>query len=70
MPSAYEIKVKAAALDGLKANTQKVRARIGSSKIGERLQRIDANEAGALANELLALLDSIDAVVGRARAVD
>lgn len=69
MPSNYEIKVKAPALDGLKANVQKVRTRLGT-RIGDRLQRMDPSEANLLANELLALLDSIDAVVGRAKAVD
>lgn len=70
MPTAYEIKVKAAALDGLKANQQKVRARLGNAKIGDRLRTLSEADAGALANELLALLDSIDSVVGRAKAVD
>ncbi|MCO5167757.1 MAG: hypothetical protein M9894_15525 [Planctomycetes bacterium] len=70
MPSAYEIKLKAAALDALKASREKVRTRLGSAQIGERLQRLSADDAGKLANDLLALLDAVDAVVGRAKAVD
>jgi hypothetical protein len=70
MPTAYEIKVKAATLDALKANRDKVRARLGNNRIGEKLQRLDTASADALANELLSLLDAIESVVGRARAVD
>lgn len=70
MPSAYEIKLKAAALDSLKASREKVRARLGNAKIGDRLQSLSAADAGALANELLSLLDAVDAVIGRAKAVD
>lgn len=70
MPSAYEIKLKAAALDALKASREKVRARLGSAKIGDRLQGLSPADAGALANELLSLLDAVDAVVGRAKPVD
>lgn len=70
MPSAYEIKLKAAALDALKASREQVRARLGNAKIGDRLQNLSAAESGALANELLSLLDAVDAVIGRARALD
>lgn len=70
MPAGYEIRLKAPALDALKASREKVRTRIGTAKIGERLQRLSAEDAGALANELLTLLDAIDAVVSRAKPVD
>lgn len=70
MPSAYEIKVKAPALEALKANRERVRARLGSAKIGDKLQGLNAADAGALANELLSLLDAVDQLIGRAKAVD
>lgn len=70
MPSAYEIKVKASALDSLRAAREKVRARIGTAQIGERLQKLSPADAGALANELLTLLDAIEAVASRAKALD
>lgn len=70
MPSAYEIRLKAAALDALKASREKVRARLGNQQIGDRLQRLSEADAGALANELLELLDAVDSVVSRAKAVD
>ncbi len=70
MPSAYEIKVKASTLDALRVAREKVRVRIGTAQIGERLQRLSPADAGALANELLTLLDAIEAVASRAKALD
>lgn len=70
MPSAYEIKVKAATLESLRVAREKVRVRIGTAQIGERLQKLSPADAGALANELLTLLDAIEAVASRAKAVD
>jgi hypothetical protein len=70
MPSAYEIKVKAPALDAVKASVVRVRARLGSAKIGDRLKGLSVADADALANELLTLLDAVDQVIGRAKALD
>jgi hypothetical protein len=70
MPSAYEIKVKAATLDALRASRERVRGRLGSAKISEKLQGLGAEEAGALANDLLALMDAIESLVSRAKPVD
>ena len=44
--------------------------RIGTTQIGERLQKLSPADAGALANELLTLLDAIEAVASRAKALD
>jgi hypothetical protein len=70
MPSEYQIKVKAPALDALKAAREKVRVRIGTSRIGENLVKLTPTDAQALGNELLALLDAIEAVTSRAKALD
>ena len=70
MPSAYEIKVKAPAFDALKAAREKVRVRIGTARIGENLMKLTPTDAQALGNDLLALLDAIEAVAGRAKPVD
>jgi hypothetical protein len=70
MPSAYEIKVKASTLETLRVAREKVRVRIGTAQIGERLQKLSPADAGALANELLTLLDAIEAVASRAKALD
>lgn len=70
MAAGYEIRLKAPTLDALKAARETVRTRIGSAKIGDRLQKLSAADADSLAKELLALLDAIDAVVTKAKPVD
>ena len=70
MASTYELRVKAAALENLKDARDRLRERIGTSQVGARLTNLSPADAGELANALLAYLDSVDAVVGRARAVD
>lgn len=70
MPRAYEIRLKAAALDNLKACREKVRSLIGTSQVGDRLTHLSPAQAGDLANALLELLDAVDRVVGRAKAAD
>lgn len=69
-PRLYQIQLKPAALDSLRAARERVRTRLGTSQVTERLAGLSADQAGQLANDLLALLDAIDGVVAKARAVD
>lgn len=69
MPS-YEIKLKDVALEGLRGARQRVLDRLGKAKIADALTRLDEARAGALANDLLALLDAVDQVVAKAKRVD
>jgi hypothetical protein len=64
----YEIRLKAGALDTLKDTRDQIRSRLGSRNVGGALESLTPEDAGALANDLLALLDAIDSVVGRAKA--
>lgn len=66
----FEIKLKDAALEGLRGARQKVLDRLGKAKIADALTRLDEARAGALANDLLALLDAVDQVVAKAKRVD
>lgn len=59
--------VKGSSLAALKEARERLRARLGSQRIGEALAGLSPEEAGDLANDLLALLDAIDAVTRRAR---
>ena len=69
MPS-YEIKLKDVALEGLRGARQRVLDRLGKAKIADALTRLDEAKAGALANDLLALLDAVDQVAAKAKRVD
>ena len=69
MPS-YEIKLKDVVLEGLRGARQRVLDRLGKAKIADALTRLDEARAGALANDLLALLDAVDQVVAKAKRVD
>lgn len=68
MAQVYEIRLKAGALNALKSTRDQIRSRLGSRNVGAALENMSSAEAGALANDLLALLDAIDSVVGRAKA--
>lgn len=70
MAKVYEVRLKAAALDNLKAAREEVRRQIGSSQVGERLESLTSAQAGELANALLELLDRVDSVVTRAKAAE
>lgn len=70
MASVYEIRLKASTLEALKAAREAVRARMGTRNVGETLASLSPADAGALANDLLALMDAIDAVTTRAKAAD
>jgi len=70
MPSVYQIRLKAGAFDTLKVARERIRERLGSTQIGQKLTGMSPQEAGALANELLDLLDAVDGAIGRARAAD
>ena len=70
MANVYEVRLKAAALENLKAAREEVRRLIGSSQVGERLENLAPARAGELANALLELLDRVDSVVTRAKAAD
>lgn len=70
MANVYEVRLKAAALENLKAAREEVRRQIGSSQVGERLENLSPAQAGELANALLELLDRVDSIVTRAKALD
>jgi hypothetical protein len=70
MAQVYEIRLKASALENLKGARDQVRQRMGTRHVGDSLTGMSSADAGALANDLLALLDAIDSVVGRAKAAD
>ena len=66
----YEIRLKDAALQNLKSSREQVLRFLGNAQVGERLTGMDAQQAGNLANDLLALLDSVDNVINRAKRAD
>jgi hypothetical protein len=43
---------------------------MGTRNVGDTLASLSPDDAGALANDLLALMDAIDAVTTRAKAAD
>ena len=67
MSQVYEIRVKSAALENLKACREQLRQQMGTSQVGVRLTGMSPTQAGELANTLLSLLDSIDSIVSRAK---
>ena len=67
MSQVYEIRLKATALETLKKARDSVRTHLGTRRVGEALTGLSPADAGALANDLLALLDSVDSVLGRAK---
>lgn len=66
-PAGYEIRCKPATLEQVQKARERVLARLGNAKIAERLTRLTPEDAGAFANDLLALLDAVDALVSRAK---
>ena len=66
----YEIRLKDTALETLQAARQRVVDRLGNNHISARLVGLDEAKAGALANDLLALLDAVEQIAGRAKKVD
>lgn len=70
MAQVYQIRLKAGALNSLKAARDQIRERLGTRHVGTALEGMSAAEAGNLANDLLALLDAVDSVVARAKAAD
>ncbi len=70
MSQVYEIRLKVGALNNLKAAREQIRSRLGSRNVGSALEGLSPADAGAFANDLLALLDVVDSVVGRAKAAD
>lgn len=68
MASAYRL--KAAALENLKAARAALREQLGSAQVGEKLSSLTPAEAGQLANTLLEVLDAMDAVTSRAKPLD
>lgn len=66
----YEIRVKDAGLESLRAARQRLVDRLGNTQIGSQLVRLDEARAGALANDLLALLDAVDQLLAKAKRVD
>jgi hypothetical protein len=67
--SQFEIRIKGTALENLRSSRAKILERLGSSRIADSLVGLDADQAGALANELLELLDNVDRVITRAKPV-
>jgi hypothetical protein len=66
----YEIRLKDAGLESLRGARQRIVDRLGNAKIGDRLVGLDEARAGALANDLLALLDAVEQLLARAKRVD
>ncbi|MGE0712313.1 MAG: hypothetical protein AB7N76_32790 [Planctomycetota bacterium] len=67
MSKLYEIRIKGAALDNLKAAREDLRRLIGSSQVGQKLETLTPAETSQLANTLLTLLDAVDSIVSRAK---
>lgn len=70
MSQFYEVRLKEAALENVRAAREEVRRQLGTAKVGQRLAALSAAEAGELANALLSLLDCVDRIVSRAKPVD
>jgi hypothetical protein len=68
--ASYEIRLKEAALQNLKASREQVLRYLGNAQVGQRLAGMDEQQAGNLANDLLALLDAVDSIVSRAKRAD
>ncbi len=69
MAPTYQVRLRAAALEELKASRQRLRGQLGSSRVGERLTDLDPQAAGELANALLSLLDAVEGVIERAKPI-
>jgi hypothetical protein len=63
----YQIRLKVGALNALKDARDKLRARLGSRRVGAALAGMSPADAGDLANDLLALLDAVESIVSRAK---
>lgn len=66
----YEIRLKDAGLESLRSARQRLVDRLGNNQIGSQLVRLDEARAGALANDLLSLLDAVEQLLARAKRVD
>lgn len=66
----YEIRIKDAGLESLRSARQRLVDRLGNNQIGNQLVRLDEAKAGALANDLLTLLDAVEQLLARAKRVD
>lgn len=66
----YEIRIKDAGLESLRSARQRLVDRLGNNQIGNQLVRLDEAKAGALANDLLSLLDAVEQLLARAKRVD
>ncbi|MDC3379380.1 hypothetical protein OAX78_03765 [Planctomycetota bacterium] len=70
MAQVFELRLKSAALEQLRGARQKVRTHLGTTQVTESLIGLNPEQAGNLANDLLALLDSVDSVIARAKPAD
>ncbi len=67
MSDLYEIRIKGSALENLKRSRDEVRELLGTRQIGDRLANLSQDDAGELANRLLAFFDAVDGIVTRAK---
>ncbi len=70
MAQAYQVRIRAAALENLKQARQDLRRQLGTAQVGAKLESLTPQEAGELANTLLTFLDCVDSVITRAKPVE
>lgn len=68
--ASYEIRLREGALQNLKGAREQVLRYLGNAQVGQRLAGMNDEQAGNLANDLLALLDAVDNVISRAKRAD
>lgn len=68
--ASYEIRLKDTALQSLKSAREQVLRYLGNAQVGSKLSNMSDEQAGNLANDLLALLDAVDRVISRAKRAD
>jgi hypothetical protein len=54
-------------IERMRAVTQAIRSRVGTSQIAERVRALPEDELGKLLNDVLALVDEAEGILGRAR---
>lgn len=55
------------ALERIRGVTQSLRSRLGAQKIPENVRRLSDAELGKFVNDVLALIDESEAILGRVR---
>jgi hypothetical protein len=54
-------------LDRLKKTSQKIRSTVGTREIAQRVRSLTDDELGAFLNDVLALVDEAEGILGRVR---